>query len=235
MDRIIIEFADGSEYSIDATETIAPNFSQQVTSNFVEEGVDIADHTRPQPVTLALTCFVGDAPLEAPFDPEDAGPAQERYYDPDADGPHREIDRLLERAAQTGEKITVDCGDIGLFEQMLITNYAPVWDNQYGISLNFSLQLQQVLTATTETTKLPDKKPEDAGKGVDPKKAQTTDQQLAKEPATRPFSDPVKRGPAATRAAGTASADVVAEMVFQENMASFAAPGLQDVVSVPTP
>ncbi len=225
MDRVILEFADGSEYSIDATESIAPNFSQQVTSNFVEDGVDISDHTRPQPVTLSLTCFIGDAPLEAPFDIDAEGLAEPRYYDPNADGPHREIDRLLESAARTGEPITVDCGDMGLFEKMVITNYSPVWDNQYGNSLNFTLQLQGLLTASTETTKLPDKKPEDKGKGVDPKKAQTTDQNLAKSPTTRPYSESVKRGPCATKPAGPKSTSMVNRMVAHEE--NFAAPGLQ--------
>lgn len=221
MPDVFIEFSDGTEFSVDAVESIAPVYSQAASSNFVEEGVDISDHVRPQPLSLSLTCYMGDAPLYLESGPEP------RVYDPDADGPHRQIHERLEQAAVTGERITVDCSNKGLYENLVILNYAPVWDNQHGNSLQFSLQLQQFLTANTETKKLKTgETPESStGKSVDPEKAKAADPKLKQGDADqRRFTKPVRRGRAPeARANETPLAEVTGDVIFQQNLENYAA------------
>jgi hypothetical protein len=161
MGEVVIEFPnDGKQYSIDATETIAPTYTQAVSENFVEDGANISDHTRPKPLTISLTGFIGDAPEIAPttFDANGIPQASSgpRYYDPEAEGQHTEFHQRMQIAATTGEQINIDCGSIkGLYERMVITSYAPSWNSGTGNSLNFTLTCQQILTATTEKTKIP--------------------------------------------------------------------------------
>lgn len=64
-------------YEIDAVPSEDHSFASEVTSHPVEEGADITDHVRAQPITVSLDCVVSDTPV---------GEMATRRGDVDADG-----------------------------------------------------------------------------------------------------------------------------------------------------
>lgn len=232
--EVLIEFLDPDgklleTYSIDATEAITPTFGKTVSQNRTEVGSDRADNTRRTPRQLSITGFMSDAPMNAtgPYDPYDArafkdpsdksftvqeGPDQ-GLYNGSYTGPNQvRMDRALQQAAETEQLVNIDAGPVkGYFERMTITSYSPGWNNQDGQSMPFTLQLQEILTETTEKKQLP--------------QAEETylDPKIPVRLRTKPGEDTMKlegmtrRGDIAPRLEGPEMADYSKEIAFYQH------------------
>lgn len=121
------------EFAIDATSSITPDRSADVTRKRVEDGGNISDNRNRQPLTLSLNGFFSNIPNE------------DTVYQHDAEGNHTQFrDRILKAEADS-EFITIDAGiPRELYENMLITSLSFPWDTSVGTGLPFSMTLQQV-------------------------------------------------------------------------------------------
>jgi len=135
--KVYFLFADNTEFWIHCTSEVAPNYTANATDLEVEEGAETTDHIRPVPISLQLTGFMSE--LE--------GQEQLDAYDSEFQGDHTAFNDRMIQAWEKSELVSVDARKIrGLYADMAILNYSPVWSmsDDDGLSLNFSLQLKHI-------------------------------------------------------------------------------------------
>ncbi len=128
-------------------------FAAEVTQHPVEEGADIADHTRPQPTEISLECVVSNTPLGAS---ETRTVEQNRVQftstAPEFD-PKRTTDayRALIDFRDTGTLLTV-VTPLDTFEDLVITSVAiPV---QSPDGLRFTVALRKIRIVKNKLTRV---------------------------------------------------------------------------------
>lgn len=127
---------------VEATVGEVPNYASPVTANPVEEGADVTDHQKQDPVQLTVSGEVGEAPIKI------LGSLRNIGEESPADRVHDEI-----RAMQNESKVlTIITGAGRVFDQMMVTNYSPPRSKKgQGKHLTFTLSLQEFQVAETET------------------------------------------------------------------------------------
>jgi hypothetical protein len=145
MAGVLIEFPEaGDGFRLDCTELIQPGRTAEVTSNEIEDGSAITDHRIIHPLTLQITGFLSDVPLDATG-----------TYSPEGTGPHVDWRERLEQAHERSEFLSVDCGPTrGTYDNLLITSLDIQWDTSTGNGLQVSLSLQQVRIARPQSRNL---------------------------------------------------------------------------------
>lgn len=135
--KVYFLFADNTEFWIHCTSEVSPSYASNVTELEVEEGAETTDHIRPVPPTLNLNGFMSELD----------GQEQNKAYDDEFQGDHTAFHERIIQAWEKSELVSVDARKIrGLYADMAIMNYAPVWSSSDddGLSLNFSLQLKHI-------------------------------------------------------------------------------------------
>lgn len=118
---------------IDAAESEAPSFSNQITENPVEDGTVITDHINQNPLTLELNVIITG---------EYEGSPQEKY------------ERLLE--IRNNREIISVIGALQVYENMAISeiNLEKSAENAKGYSGTISFQQVRFATAETITVEI---------------------------------------------------------------------------------
>ena len=123
---------NGNEFiDIDATVQAAPTYANRVTKNRVESGGDITDHITDENLKYTLSGIITDSDGD---DPEKHATA---------------FDRLV-KASLDREFITIQ-EEERIFTNMVIVSLSAPIDTGTGQAFKFTLQLEQIRTAITET------------------------------------------------------------------------------------
>jgi hypothetical protein len=138
----------------------------EVTKHPVEEGADITDNIRPEPVVVVIEGIISATPLSG---------AQ------DEDNPNRHIaafDRLT-KAVKERELIQIATG-LAIYPKMAIESFSAPRDPKTGVDLYFTITAREVVFAVTQTTTVP--KDALGAKGAPPAAVASTQRKAA--PAT---------------------------------------------------
>lgn len=157
---LFIEFANGGEYSVQATVSFGRDLSADSTNYRVEKGADVTDHIENAPLTLDISGVMGTAPLTATG-----------AYKPGQAGVHTEFDERMIQAWNDKELLIIDSEGRDVYENMQIQSYSTSSDSSTGYSIVFSLSLKQI-------------------RYVDSKFGRTSSAQAENRPTARRFSDP---------------------------------------------
>jgi len=145
LDQVFLYFDSGDNLAIACTSEITPGHTAQATTSPVEVGSDITDHVRVDPDTLSLSIFLSEL----------VGQEEKSAYDPDFVGDHIKVRERLIQARNQRDPVSIDLGpDKGVYPDMIITAVSPVWTEGMGKSPVITLQLLQIVYATTKTRKI---------------------------------------------------------------------------------
>lgn len=113
------------DLEIDVLDTDQPNYSNTVTQKPVEDGADISDHIKHDPIEFNLKCyFAGDEALD-------------------------KHDQLLEMRNQ--EEVFAYEGSFGIYENMAIVEIMPLKNAKHGNGFECDITLRQVRFVEAET------------------------------------------------------------------------------------
>jgi hypothetical protein len=138
---VTLTFATGKKLVIDAATSQHHERNAEITKHPVEQGADITDHIRPMPNGLNISGVISSIPLGA------AGVA------PTANR-HKEAFDQLDLAISSRTLVKVQTG-LKTYENMAIRHIAFPREAQTGTELYFTIELVEVLFATTKTSKVP--------------------------------------------------------------------------------
>ena len=130
---IFIVFEDKQEIGIDATTSLGIQMSSETTDNEVEEGSDITDNVVRSPKVYSLEGFMSNVPLTATGN-----------YAFNADGFHQVAFDKLEKAWENAERIEIDAGHRGYFNNLVITSFSSTQTPETGSGVPISLTFKQL-------------------------------------------------------------------------------------------
>lgn len=145
LDTTFFYFDSGDNLELLCTTAITPNHTAQSTDSPVEVGSNISDHVRVNPDTLSLTIFLSEM----------VGQEENKAYDPDFVGEHIKVRERLIKALKGRDPVSIDLGaDKGVYADMILLDVSPIWTEGEGKSPTITLQLKQLVYATTKTRKV---------------------------------------------------------------------------------
>ena len=134
---------------LDALVREAPEYQFSPTKSPVEKASTISDHVTQEPLTLTVEGIVSDTPVSL---------IREITTNPLSDfSPSMAAHLWLEDLCQT-KQIFDFVGGFKLYQNMVITRYAPVRDPQTGSALSFTCVMAQLTIVGTEVLPIPKRK-----------------------------------------------------------------------------
>lgn len=138
---IFLVFEDKTEIGIDATSSLSPQYQSETTDHEIEDGSLITDHVVRMPATLQLEGFMSNVPLTMTGE-----------YKFDNDGYHNFAADKFQKAWANAERMAVDAGHRGYFDNLVITSFSINWDYQHGSGLPFSMSFKRLNFVESERT-----------------------------------------------------------------------------------
>lgn len=136
----VLQSVDGAELVLDIDIEQQPRWAATPTQSPVEEGADITDHIRLEPVELQLTARITATPLHAPIEGADR---------------HIRVHADLVALRDARAPITV-VTSLATFPSMVLTEVAPTRTGADGLSIVTTLRLQELRVVAQQTGMLPD-------------------------------------------------------------------------------
>jgi hypothetical protein len=152
----IIFSKDNASLAIDATLAQDHGASGEATKHKVETGADISDYINPQPDTLTLSGIIAAYPIRTPLDllSPPLGALFGQVAEKNTPNRHVEAYDRIKDAIADGELVSVLTG-LEIYDDMAILNMASPRRPETGNDFVFTLQLQKMRFATSETVTVP--------------------------------------------------------------------------------
>lgn len=146
LDQVLFAFDSAEDVmTLACTTSIVPSHTAQSIDSPVEVGSDITDHVRVNPRSLSLTIFLSEL----------VGQEENETFDPDFAGDHIKFRERLIQGLEERDPVTVDLGpDKGVYANMILLDVSPIWTEGEGKSPTITLQLKEIVYATTKTRSL---------------------------------------------------------------------------------
>ena len=124
---------DTVSLELDVISSENPSYTAVPTKTQVESGADVTDHVALDPIKLSIEATVSNTPVG--WDKLLTG----ALFDDRAQAGHEFILNLY-----NGREPFGFIGSLGVYENMIITKYAPVKDSKTGNVLQFTADLEQI-------------------------------------------------------------------------------------------
>lgn len=130
----------------DLTETEKPSFRNTITQNPTEDGKNISDNIIREPKLLTLNALITNFPLleGQQVDPSQGFRSKTAYFN-------------ILQLRQNRVIFNVQTG-LDLYQNMAIANFSPTRNSTNTNALEFQIDFQEVLTATSKIIDVPRKK-----------------------------------------------------------------------------
>jgi hypothetical protein len=137
----VITFADGSKLLVDAALRHNHEMRNEVTDHPRENTADVTDNIRPKARTFTIEGVISATPL--------VNPGEDPPINPHAAAFHK-----LEAATARRQPIGISTG-LKVYTQLAIEVFTCPREPRTGVDLFFTLQLKEIIVATTGTATVP--------------------------------------------------------------------------------
>ena len=139
---------------VDAAISEQHSFTNTVTDHPVEEGTNVADHSRPEPERVTLDCIVSNTPISGNREQVSVGNGATIVQSTAKEDPRRSanaLDRLLQ-LRQSGALITV-VTSLREYRDMAIESISIPRDAKIAGALRFTITLKRVRVVKNKQTR----------------------------------------------------------------------------------